>query len=50
MNIIKNYVESFFEEVPFSIKAEAAKKKILDKITKEYNSLLEDNSKRVAFS
>ena len=50
MSIIKNYVESFFEEVPFSIKAEAAKTKILDNVTKEYNSLLENNSKRVAFS
>ena len=50
MNTISHYIESFFEEVPFSIKAEAAKTKILDTVTKEYNSLLKENSKRVAFS
>ena len=50
MSVINNYIESFFEEIPFSTKAESAKTKILDKITKEYNKLLENNSKRVAFS
>lgn len=50
MSVINNYIESFFEEIPFSTKAEAAKTKILETITKEYNELLKNNSKRVAFS
>ena len=50
MSVINNYIESFFEEIPFSVKAEAAKTKILETITKEYKKLLEGNTKRVAFS
>lgn len=50
MSVIKNYIESFFEEIPFSAKAETAKTRILEKVRKEYDKLLENNSKRVAFS
>lgn len=42
---IKNYVDSFFEEIKYSKEIEETKTKIIEKLNEEYNSFLEKDKK-----
>ena len=47
-NVIKNYVELFFEEIKYSKEIEEIKEKIIEKLNEEYDKLLLED-KRNAF-
>ena len=44
-NKIKNYVDSFFEEIKYSSDIEEIKGKIVEKLDEEYTSFLEKDKK-----
>lgn len=44
-NKIKNYVDSFFEEIMYSSEVEDTKERIIEKLNEEYNSFLEKDKK-----